>query len=321
MTRVLVVAPNWLGDAVMALPALSDLRRAWPDAILTVAATPGLSSLFRLVREVDDIVDSGKARPVADVGILLPNSFRSALRLVLAGVPQRWGYRTDCRGPLLTRAIDAAPAHLHQVDYYQHLLRALGCPSGPAQPRLDVGEEVRAAGRDLLERAGWNGTDPLAAIAPGGAFGSAKRWPPSSFAALICELARDGIRSVVVGARSDAALMHEIERHVGHPVVQPLDIVGWTDLPALAGVLMHAGAIVANDSGVMHLGSAAGVPTIGLFGPTDERRTAPRSAAAHAVLSHPVWCRPCMLRECPLEHTCMRGITVAAVADAARRLA
>jgi len=91
-------------------------------------------------------------------------------------------------------------------------------------------------------------------------------------------------------------------------------------VPALAGVLAHTKALVANDSGVMHLGAALGLPTTALFGPTDSRLTAPRSAGAQAVLTHPVWCRPCMLRECPLDHRCMRGISVAAVADATRRM-
>jgi heptosyltransferase-2 len=321
MTRVLLVAPNWLGDAVMALPALGDLRRAWPQATLAVTAKPAVSALFRLVPDIDDIVDVDDARPTADIGILLPNSFRSALRLRLAGIPQRWGYRTDGRGLLLTRAVDEAPAGLHQVDYYQHLLRALDCPSGPAQPRLELDEDVRAAGKETLVRAGWNGSDPLAALAPGAAFGRAKRWPPSYFAGLIGELASDGIRCVVVGAGSDRVLMSEIEAHLVNSIVKPFDLVGGTDVPTLAGVLSHVRVLVANDSGVMHLGSAAGVPTVGLFGPTDDQRTSPRSAAAHALLSHPVWCRPCMLRECPLDHTCMRGITVTAVADAARELA
>ena len=169
---------------------------------------------------------------------------------------------------------------------------------------------------------------PLVALAPGGAYGSAKRWPPASFAALARELAADGVRAAIVGAAADEPATREIAAALGEdcvsivgPIVSPIvDVVGKTDVPTLAGVLAHARALVANDSGVMHLGAALGLPTVALFGPTDERLTAPRSASAHAVLSHPVWCRPCMLRDCPLDHGCMRGISAAAVADAVRRL-
>ena len=100
----------------------------------------------------------------------------------------------------------------------------------------------------------------------------------------------------------------------------PLNLVGRTDLPTLGGVLAQCRSLVTNDSGAMHLGAAIGVPVTAVFGPTDERLTAPRAVAVHTVLTHPVWCRPCMLRECPLDHACMRGVAVDAVADATRRM-
>ena len=328
MTRLVVVAPNWLGDAVMALPAIADLRRALPDTTIAVAAKSTVAPLFGMVRDVDEVIEKGTARLSADIGVLLPNSFRSAIDVIRAGIPERWGYRTDCRGPLLTRAIAAAPTGLHQVEYYQHLVRELGFSNGPSQPRLDVTPGMRAAGLRLLTAAGWDGAASLVALAPGGAYGSAKRWPPESFAALVRELASDGVRAAIVGAAADEPATREIAAALGEdcvsivgPIAAPIiDVVGKTDVPTLAGVLAHVQALVANDSGVMHLGAALGLPTVALFGPTDERRTAPRSTSAHEVLSHPVWCRPCMLRECPLEHWCMRGISPAAVADAVRRL-
>ncbi len=201
-------------------------------------------------------------------------------------------------------------------------MRALGFPNGPAQPRLDVTPEIRAAGARVLADAGWDGAAPLVALAPGGAYGGAKRWPPEYFAALARELASDGVGAVIVGTAADEPTSTRRSRRRSAGTARMIvDLVGRTDVPTLAGVLAHARALVANDSGVMHLGAALGVPTTALFGPTDERLTAPRSASAHAVLTHPVWCRPCMLRECPLDHQCMRGISVAAVADAARRMA
>src|SRR5262249_49501672 len=112
----------------------------------------------------------------------------------------------------------------------------------------------------------------------------------------------------------------EIAASAGSSDAVVFNAAGRTDIPSLAGVLAHTRALVANDSGPMHLGAALGVPTTAVFGPTDERLTAPRSTAAAEVVLHPVWCRPCMLRECPLDHQCMRGVAVTAVAAATRRV-
>jgi len=332
MNHLLILAPNWLGDAVMALPAIADLHRASPDATITVAARPAIARLFSLVPHVHDVVVLDPARvgpgfPSATLGahsrgetfdtaLVLPNSFRSALIVSRAGIPERWGYRTQWRGPLLTRAIDRAPAGVHQVEYYQHLVHALGFPNGPVEPAIEAPIAIRAAGADALARAGWNRQAPLVALAPGAAYGGAKRWPPEYFAELADTLAGDGVVAVMVGSGADAATGHEIA--AGARAGRILNLIGATDLPALAGVLATCRAVVSNDSGAMHLAAALGVRVTAVFGPTDEMATGPRGAV-HAVVTHPVWCRPCLLRECPLDHACMRGVGVGAVLMEARR--
>ncbi|HEV3141956.1 MAG TPA: lipopolysaccharide heptosyltransferase II [Vicinamibacterales bacterium] len=319
MHRLLIVAPNWLGDAVMALPAIADVRRAMPGAAIAVAARPAVAPIFALVPDVDDSSPAGAIGAAHGVALLLPNSFHSAWTAFRARIPERWGYRTDWRGRLLTRAIDA-PAGVHQVEYYQHLARALGFPSGPIEPRLTVSADRRAAAADALAKAGWNGQQRLAAIAPGAAYGGAKRWPPKSFGELAAQLADDGVRSVVVGSGADrataGAVLKVFRSLRGDPA--PIDLTGRTDLPMLAGVLTHCRALVTNDSGAMHVAAAVGVPVTAVFGPTDESATRP-IGDAHRVITHPVWCRPCMLRECPIDHRCMRRIAVTTVVDAARR--
>ena len=258
-----------------------------------------------------------------DAAILLPNSFRAAVAAARAGIPERWGYRTDWRAMLLTRAIDRAPAGLHQVDYYRHLVRALGFPNGPEAPRLEVSPAIRAAAARTLEQAGWDGQRPLVALAPGAAYGGAKRWPPESFAALARTLAADGMRPVLIGSAADTSGGSAIESALGDPTVA-LNLIGKTDVPTLAGVLAASRMLVANDSGALHLAAAVGTPVTAMFGPTDDRVTAPRpghpSPSAAVVLTHPVWCRPCGLRECPLDHACMRGIGVDAAVTAAMRV-
>jgi heptosyltransferase-2 len=326
--RLVVVAPNWLGDGVMAQPAIADVRNGRPDASVVVAARASVAPLFSLMRAVDEVVVLPRHGPYplggSDIALLLPNSFHSAFMTARAGVRERWGYRTDWRALLLTRAVGRPPALTHQIDAYQHLVRALGFPNGPSAPMLEAKPEHRNAGTEALLRAGWNGQTPLVALAPGAAFGSAKRWPSSSFAELADGLAEDGVSVVLVGAEADRVSASEVMRaRSRHSPV--LDLVGRTDIPTLAGVLLNCRALVGNDSGALHLAAALGVSVSAPFGPTDERTNAPRPRAASpdsraAILTHPVWCRPCWLRECPLDHMCMRGIAAADVLAATRRM-
>ncbi len=335
MNNLVILAPNWLGDAVMAQPAIADLRRALPRARLIVAARREIAALFAMVAEVDEvaIVERGVRRDLGaelagrgfETALLLPNSMHAALLVKRAGIPERWGYRTDWRGALLTRAVDP-PSGLHQADYYQKLVHALGFPNGPMEPRIVVSADLRGAAQALLAERGWSGTTPLVAIAPGAAYGSAKRWPPASFAELARALAGDGVRTVIVGTAADRSTADEVIRAIGQtnaasawpPALSPIDLVGRTDLVTLAGVFTLCRALVSNDSGAMHLAAAAGTRVTAVFGATDQRATRP-IGDAHVVVTGPAWCRPCLLRECPLDHRCMRGIEVGPVLTATRR--
>ena len=331
MTRLAIFAPNWLGDAVMALPAIADIHRAAPDASITIAARPSVAPLFQLVPGIAEAVELARPRAVLagwrelgrelrgrepfDTAILFPNSYRTALVASRAGIPERWGYRTDWRGHLLTRAV-TPPHDVHQADYYRELVRALGFPNGPPDPVLAVREGDRAAATMLLQASGWDGRAPLVALAPGAAYGGAKKWPARAFAELVRGLADDGVTCVLVGSATDADATREITTLAG-PGAAVLDIAGRTDVPTLAGVVALARAAVSNDSGAMHVAAAVGTPVTALFGPTNEHATAPRAGHVR-VLTHPVWCRPCMLRECPIDHSCLEGIGAPRVLDTVR---
>jgi len=334
MKRLVILSPNWLGDAVMALPAIADVRRAAPHASIAIAARAAIAPLFQLVPDVDGTIvlakppalhDVARWRSVGaelshlgfDAALLLPNSMHAALLVSRAGIPERWGYATAWRGPLLTRAIPRSRG-LHQVESYQGLVRALGFTSGPSEPRVCVPQEARDVASRLLADAGWNGRAPLVALAPGAAYGGAKRWPPHYFGELASALAADDVSSVMVGSAADAATAADVTRAGAAAAGRLHNLVGRTDLSALAGVLTLCRTLVTNDSGAMHLAAAAGVSVTALFGPTDDTATRPLGEA-HMILTHPVWCRPCMLRECPLDHRCMRGIDVAAVLASTRR--
>ena len=334
----MIVAPNWLGDAVMALPAIADVRNARRGASLTVAARASVAPLFSLVRDLDVVTlprkgPSGQS-PLSgfDTAILLPNSFHSAMSAARAGVRERWGYAADWRRLLLTRAIDRPAAGTHQIDSYRHLVAALGFPNGMSTPHLEIAQSVRDAGAAMLRQSGWDGRAPLVAIAPGAAYGSAKRWPSSAFADLAAGLAEDGVTTVMIGAAADRATAADVTRELGSRA-RLIDLTGQTDVPALAGVLANCRALAANDSGALHLGAAMGVNVTAVFGPTDEHATAPRSSPqspvpspqsviSHqsVVLTHDTWCRPCGLRKCPLDHACMLGVPAADVLSATRKM-
>jgi heptosyltransferase-2 len=317
--RLLVVAPNWLGDAVMALPAIADVVRAWPRTALTVAARSAVAPLFEMVPGVGAVVPSESLPAGAqyEAALLLTNSFHSALTVWRAGIPERWGYRRDLRGPLLTRAV-APPIGVHQAAYYQQLVQALGFASGPLEPAVSLTPAISLGAKQLLAKHGWDGATPLVAFAPGAAYGSAKRWPAESFAAAVRSFQAEEQGAVIVGSAADRSASHELRRHLGQDGLL-LDLVGQTDLPSLAGVLAQCRALVSNDSGAAHLAAALGLPVTVVFGPTDERATHPIGRREPVILTHEVWCRPCMLRECPLDHRCMRLIDVDRVVTATWR--
>jgi heptosyltransferase II len=325
---VVALAPNWLGDAVMALPAVADLRRHFSSDRVVVAARTSVSGLFTLVPGIDSIVsaDVPSIRNAgASVAVLFPNSFASAWLVKRSGVPERWGYSADLRHRMLTRAIRRPGKPMHQSEYYQHLLRELGIENGPRETALAIPTDALHDARTLLSERGWDVQTALVVLAPGAAYGKAKQWIPAHVIRLVTELVRDRhMTCALVGSRGDATTIRAI-RSGASPECQPriLDLAGLTTLPVLAAVMSLASACVSNDSGAMHLAAAAGAPTVAIFGPTNERATAPlaRSDLSIEVLTNPVWCRPCMLRECPIDHRCMTGIEPAHVLAAIDRIA
>ncbi|MEP7118464.1 MAG: lipopolysaccharide heptosyltransferase II [Acidobacteriota bacterium] len=329
--RVLVMAPNWLGDAVMALPALQTLRRHYPEAHLAVAARPSVAPLYAMVPGVNATLtlesrgglsqvrrwrrDAARLEAERfDLALLLPNSFMTAWVTARARVPERWGFDTAWRGGWLTKAVRRPAPSLHQADYYLALTTAAGLAPADRVARLVVPEAASAAASALLPRG------EIVVLAPGAAYGRAKQWPPERFAALARTLRHTrGLTPVLVGAGGDAVAGSEFRQALaavpGGSDTQAavVNLIGKTDLATLAAVLARARAVVANDSGAMHLAGAVGVPVVAIFGPTNERQTAPLTARLDAppprLAIHHVWCRPCMLRECPLGHMCMRGVS------------
>ncbi len=317
--RILVRAPNWVGDVVLSLPAVRDLRRNFPGARLTALARPWVADLYRAVAEVDEVRESQSSgkdvdglRGAFDLGVLLPNSFGSALTLWRACVPERWGYATDGRARLLTRTL-RVPDDVRgrsQVYYYRSMLAGLGLHvSGAPDASLHCPPEWS---QKAAAKLGADG--PWLGLNPGAFYGTAKRWLPERYAAVADRVARrTGAKIAILGGAAERALGEAIARMMVTPARV---LAGETTLPELVGALRQLRGLITNDSGPMHLAAALGVPVVAVFGSTDWRETAPVGARARLVRED-VECAPCMLRECPIDHRCMRRVTVDRVAETA----
>lgn len=326
VSRLVVRAPNWLGDAVLALPAMAALRRHFADAHLTVAAVPGVAPIFREGTGVnpDSVIEiSSRPHEAAallegggfELGVLFPNSFRSAWVMRRAGIPARWGYGTAFRGWLLTRR-SVRQGHggvQHHVDYFRWLVRGLGVPCDDDAPRIEPSRQSLDRAAALLEERGVAAGATLVGFAPGAAYGEAKRWMPDRVAASAARLVRErGAICLILGAPHDRPVARAIESwlraQAPEAAVRVVDLVGRTSLGTLAGIAVRCRVFVSNDSGAMHLAAAVGRPVVALFGPTDERVTRP--IGPHDVIAASTFCRPCMLHDCPIDHRCMKRITV-----------
>ena len=200
------------------------------------------------------------------------------------------------------------------------LVRGLGVSCDDSAPRIAPSPLSRERARALLLEKGALG-GPLVGIAPGAAYGQAKQWPSDRTGALIARLVKQqGAACVIVGASHDRAAAREIESwlraNAPDALARTIDLVGRTTIGALTGVVAHCRVFVSNDSGAMHVAAALGRPVVAIFGPTDERSTGP--IGSHDVITHHVFCRPCLLRDCPIDHRCMKRISVDRVYEVVR---
>jgi heptosyltransferase II len=306
----------------MSLAAVRDLRRNFPAARIEILARAWVADVYRAVTEVDSIRTTGRFLEDAkalkgsfDAALLLTNSFATALLARAAGIPERWGYARDGRSLLLTRRA-RVPRGIHgcsEVYYYRAMLAGLGLTvSASPDVSLAAPEAWRSRGAEILGADG-----PWIGVNPGAAYGSAKQWIPERFAAVAARAGRElGARAAIVGSASERSLA---ERLASSLPVPARVLCGETTLPELIGVISHCRLFLTNDSGPMHLAAAQGVPVVAVFGPTDWRETAP-VATPHRIVREDVECAPCKLRECPIDHACMKRITVDRVFDAVKDL-
>jgi heptosyltransferase-2 len=320
---VLVIGPNWIGDAVMSTPALANLRRGLPKARIDLLVPRRVAPLFDDHPHIDRVVIRDERQPwrtrlaqvIALRGcgyqmvLLLPNSFRAALDAWLLRSPVRLGYATDGRRWLLTHAVPAAGGQPpHQIDLYLQLVAAMGLPIVERVPRLAPTTRAEMQAEHLWTVQGWGRADQVIGICPGAAFGPAKRWWPERFAALADRLLASGrFRVVFFGSPDEAPLVDLIQAQMTR---QAVSLAGQDTLGSFMALAARCAVVIANDSGSMHIANAVRTRVVALFGPTDPRRTAP-SASPAAVLHHDLACSPCFRTTCPYtDHPCMRFIEV-----------
>lgn len=336
--KLLIRGTNWVGDAIMALPALRAVRSHFAGAEIAIVARPYVADLYREQHICDVLISydtdgtyaglGGRERLAKelsalkfDSALLLQNAFDAAWLVWRAGIPERIGYARDGRSLLLTKAIKvprAGEIPAHEAFYYLELLRRVGWIEALPQVdevSLEVSERSRERGEAVLLQAGARPHARRIALGAGASFGAARCWPAERFAEAANRLAAQADADVVLfGTTPEAAVTAAIADRLHR---SPVNLTGKTTIEELPGALSRCDLFIGNDSGVMHVAAAVGLPVVGIFGPTDPNATAPLTPR-RAIVQEKPYCSPCFLRRCPTDHRCMTKIAPEAVAMAAK---
>ena len=332
--RVVVRGTNWVGDAVMTVPALRQLRRLLPDAHVTLVSPPGTADIFVDADFVDEVLvydrtGLGSAwtqmrewrRRRFDLALLFQNAFEAAAIAFLARVPRRIGYDADRRGRLLTQAIPlpAWKDERHEIFYYLNLVAELerilygasdvesveSAESNGPQFALAVSVDRQHHAKEFLREHGLRPGAPLVLLCPGSINSRAKRWPAERFAAVADRFAEAGASVALIGSPAEMEVSNEVSRRAQN---QPIVLTGKTTVAEATAIISVADVLITNDTGPAHIGSAVGTPTLVIFGPTNPLTTRPFAPNAE-IIRHEPDCAPCMLRDCPIDHRCMTAIS------------
>lgn len=342
LDRILVRATNWVGDAVMCVPALQMLRARFPKAHIAILAKPWVQQLYGREPFCDEVIPyeappgwrgiDVKRRAAEelrhkrfDAAVLLPNSFESAAVAWLAGIPRRFGYDRDGRRWLLTHPVavlKSGEIPVHQRFYYLELLKRAGLiesyPLSDAGIRLSGAGAAAEKGREHFSQRELHGA--VIGVSPGAAYGGAKRWLPERFGEAAVRVAGErGAAVAVFGSKEEGDVCAQVQQAVTAAGVKCVNFSGSTSLGMFIEMAAACELYLTNDSGPMHIATALGVPTVVVFGATDEHATGP-TGNWYRIVREPVECSPCLLRECPIDHRCMTRVSSSRVADAALSL-
>jgi heptosyltransferase-2 len=332
MKKIIVRMPNWVGDVVMATPILADLRKAFPDSLITAMCQSTVADLLREDRNIDELFvfqrpsnSFGRREEKRDIiakiqagnfdlGILLTHSFSSAWWFWAASVKKRIGYAAHWRRWLLTDPISLPKQKMHQVDLYKEILKPLAISHSKTLPSLFVTEKEQKEAKALLLSKGYKEGKKLIGINAGASFGSAKCWLPERFRALALDLIKEDVFVVFFGDLGTSNLVKQICDCLPERVI---NLAGLTNLRELMCLIQASDVFVTNDSGPMHIAAAFRTPLVALFGSTDEDVTGPYRTSLSVINKH-VKCSPCLKRTCPIDFRCMTQISVEEVSRLVR---
>lgn len=333
--NILVRAPNWIGDAVMCLPAIECLKALYPSSRVTVLTKGRAVPVFENNPAVSDTLEyddqglhsglggrfklRGELRQKGfDLAVLFQNAFDAAFLSFISGIPERVGYGTDMRSKLLTRVIPVTKEikKKHQVYYYMNIVEFIGGACGPPRPRIYISKEENAWADNFMSANGLEGSR-MAGAAPGASYGPAKKWEAERFAETLKELSRTyGLVPMIFGGPEDTAVCREVSRGMRGKY---LDLSGRVTLRQFMALLSRLSVFITNDSGPMHLASALNVPTVAIFGSTDPVLTGPLGEDSRVVSNH-TECSPCFERTCRYKHYDCLSIEAGTVLKAAGEL-
>lgn len=327
--RILVRGTNWVGDAVMTIPALRELRRIFPDARITLHTRSWAEGIFRDADFIDEILTFDKTSSkikdalkqsnelkthTYDLAVIFPNSFETALVSKMAKIPRRFGYSKEGRSFLLTDSVEIPKwkDQRHEIFYYLNLVAEIekeyfGSQTAfQAEPRigLEVSAQRRNEAKSFLKETGIDLLKQTVALGVGSTNSHAKRWHAASYAKLNDLLQNElNANVVLVGAKDELEISDEV---FAKSEKKPIILTGHTNLAEAVAILAETDLLVSNDMGLAHIASAVGTQTIVIFGPTNEKTTQPIGSE---IIRKKVDCAPCMLRDCPIDHRCMTQIS------------
>ncbi len=331
MQSILIIAPNWIGDAVSTQPLLANLKLLYPDSKIDILASNWVAPVYRACSEVHEVIEAKFEHKKLQWNLrkqlakkieaknyqacfVLPNSFKSALIPWLANIPFRIGYRGEMRFGLINLALDN-PSKINRppmVEHYLALSQLLkddeSIPPNKLMPKLNVSSAAKEQVEQKLQDANIN-SDSIYAICPGAEYGPSKRWPTEHFAALAKRLITQNSNNqiILLGSKSDHSLAQEITSQTK----QASNIHNWcgnTSLDEAIALIGMSKAVVSNDSGLMHIAAALQIPQVAIFGSSDPAHTPPLSERAKIMWLN-MSCSPCHKRVCPLGHLrCLKDI-------------
>jgi lipopolysaccharide heptosyltransferase II len=320
--RILIRSSNWLGDAVMSVPAVRAIKAGRPDAQVTIAAPEKIAPVWKLVSEVDAIIPLRgsqllsavrllRCEPSFDVAILFPNSLRAALEIWLSGIPRRTAYRGHWRSRLLNQIV---PVPRKPGPREHHSLRFLRIARECGADTFNFDTSRGGVHHSISDIQTAINRQPIKiGLCPGAEYGPAKRWLPQRFAEVAEKIgAQSSVQWILFGTTRDATTGEQIAAGLGDHCVNR---IGETTLDQLIDELRECRLLLTNDTGTMHLAALLGIPVVAIFGSTEPRLTGPLGNG-HITLRHHVECSPCFLRECPIDFRCMKAVSVQEVANA-----